>query len=142
MRPFRQPPPLDAAGRGGPASAEGPAKGRPIGGVPHDVPPPDRRTRGMTALPTARPEEVGLSTARLRAMGAVLDERVAAGHLPGAVVLVARQGRIAWQEAHGRRDPAAGAPMRTDTIFRIYSMTKPLVSVGVMMLLEEGRLLL
>ena len=93
-------------------------------------------------LPTARPEEVGLSTARLRAMGALLDERIAAGHLPGAVVLVARRGHIAWHAAHGRRDPAGGAPMRTDTIFRIYSMTKPLVSVGVMMLLEEGRLLL
>jgi CubicO group peptidase (beta-lactamase class C family) len=96
----------------------------------------------MTALPTARPEEVGLSTARLRAMGARLDDRIAAGHLPGAVVLVARRGQLAWHEAHGRRDPAGGAPMRTDTIFRIYSMTKPLVSVGVMMLLEEGRLLL
>ena len=96
----------------------------------------------MSPLPTARPEEVGLSTARLRAMGVLLEERVAAGHLPGAVVLVTRRGRIAWHEAHGRRDPAGSAPMRTDTIFRIYSMTKPLVSVGVMMLLEEGRLLL
>ena len=73
----------------------------------------------MTALPTARPEEVGLSTARLRAMGALLDERIAAGHLPGAVVLVARQGQVAWHEVYGRRDPAGGAPMRTDTIFRI-----------------------
>lgn len=96
----------------------------------------------MTALPTARPEEVGLSTARLRAMGTVLETRIAAGHLPGAVVLLARQGRIAWHEAYGRRDPVGDAPMRTDAIFRIYSMTKPLVSVGVMMLVEEGRLLL
>jgi CubicO group peptidase (beta-lactamase class C family) len=104
--------------------------------------PPATERGGMTALPTARPEEVGLSTARLRAMGALLDERIAAGHLPGAVVLVARRGQVAWHEAHGRRDPAGGAPMRTDTIFRIYSMTKPLVSVGIMMLLEEGRLLL
>ena len=96
----------------------------------------------MTALPTARPEEVGLSTARLRAMGALLEDRIAAGHLPGAVVLVARQGQVAWQEAYGRRDPARGAPMQADAIFRIYSMTKPLVSVGVMMLVEAGRLLL
>ena len=94
----------------------------------------------MSPLPTARPEEVGLSTARLERLGAVLEERVAAGHLPGAVVLVGRQGRIAWHRAHGRRDPAAEDPMRTDAIFRIYSMTKPLVSVGVMMLMEEGRL--
>ena len=96
----------------------------------------------MSALPTARPEEVGLSTPRLEALGALLRERIAAGHLPGAVALVARRGRVAWQEAFGRRDPASDEPMRTDAIFRIYSMTKPLVSVGVMMLVEQGRLLL
>lgn len=96
----------------------------------------------MSQLPEARPEEVGLSTRRLEAMDALLRDRVAAGHLPGAVVLVGRQGRIAWHSAVGHRDPASGARMRTDTIFRIYSMTKPLVSVGVMMLVEEGRLLL
>ncbi len=89
-----------------------------------------------------RPEDLGLCSARLGRLGALLGERIAAGHIPGAVVLVARHGRIAWQEAFGRRDPAEDAPMRTDTIFRIYSMTKPLVSVGVMMLMEEGRLLL
>ncbi len=94
-------------------------------------------------LPTAaRPEEVGLSSARLARLGEVLRERIAAGHLPGAVALVARHGRVAWHEAFGRRDPAAPDPMRTDAIFRIYSMTKPLVSAGVMMLVEEGRLLL
>ncbi|MDO9707123.1 serine hydrolase domain-containing protein [Paracraurococcus lichenis] len=96
----------------------------------------------MSALPTASPEEVGLSTARLQALGARLDERIAAGHLPGAVVSIARNGRVAWTSAHGRRDPARGAPMTADAIFRIYSMTKPLVSVGVMMLVEEGRLML
>lgn len=96
----------------------------------------------MNALPTATPEEVGLSSARLAALGAVLDQRIAAGHVPGAVCLVARHGRVAWHRAFGRRDPAAADPMRADTIFRIYSMTKPIVSVGVMMLMEEGRLLL
>ncbi|TCZ58784.1 serine hydrolase domain-containing protein [Roseicella aquatilis] len=96
----------------------------------------------MSALPTARPEEVGLSTPRLEAMDRVLRERIAAGHLPGAVVSVARHGQLAWSAAHGRRDPARDAPMAVDAIFRIYSMTKPLVSVGVMMLVEEGRLLL
>ncbi len=58
------------------------------------------------------------------------------------MALVARRGRVAWQEAFGRRDPASDEPMRTDAIFRIYSTTKPLVSVGVMMLVEQGRLLL
>ena len=93
-------------------------------------------------LPAAQPEEVGLSSARLDHLGAVLRDSVARGHLPGAAALVARQGRIAWCEGVGRRDPQGKDPMRTDTIFRIYSMTKPLVSVGIMMLMEEGRLLL
>lgn len=97
----------------------------------------------MAPLPTAaRPEEVGLSSARLASLGDALRERIEAGHLPGAVALVARDGRVAWHEALGRRDPAADDPMRTDAVFRIYSMTKPLVSVGAMMLVEEGRLLL
>ncbi|MBK1659180.1 serine hydrolase domain-containing protein, partial [Paracraurococcus ruber] len=96
----------------------------------------------MSDLPTARPEEVGLSTQRLQALGARLEERIAAGHLPGAVLMVLRRGRVAWQAAYGRRDPAKPYPMRPDSIFRIYSMTKPMVSVGVMMLVEEGRLLL
>lgn len=96
----------------------------------------------MSALPVAAPEEVGLSSARLAALGRVLEERIAAGHIPGAVCLVARHGRVAYHEAFGRRDPAAADPMRTDSIFRIYSMTKPLVSVGVMMLVEDGRVLL
>jgi CubicO group peptidase (beta-lactamase class C family) len=97
----------------------------------------------VAPLPTAaRPEEVGLSSARLARLGDALRERIEAGHLPGAVALVARDGRVAWHGAFGRRDPAADDPMRTDAIFRIYSMTKPLVSVGAMMLVEEGRLLL
>jgi CubicO group peptidase (beta-lactamase class C family) len=97
----------------------------------------------VAPLPTAaRPEEVGLSSTRLASLGDALRERIEAGHLPGAVALVARDGRVAWHEALGRRDPAADDPMRTDAVFRIYSMTKPLVSVGAMMLVEEGRLLL
>lgn len=96
----------------------------------------------MTVLPAGAPEEVGLSPARLAAFGRVLEERVAAGHIPGCVVLIARHGRIAWHQAFGRRDPGVDDPMRPDTIFRIYSMTKPMVSAAVMMLVEEGRLLL
>ena len=64
------------------------------------------------------------------------------GHIPGAVALVARHGKVAFHQAFGVRDPDSGAPMQSDSIFRIYSMTKPLVSVAVMMLWEEGRLLL
>ena len=96
----------------------------------------------MTALPTAQPEDVGLSSVALDRLSAALKERVTAGHVPGAVALVARHGKIAYHEAFGTQNPADGAPMTTDSIFRIYSMTKPIVSVAVMMLWEEGRLLL
>ncbi|HET6306940.1 MAG TPA: serine hydrolase domain-containing protein [Rhodopila sp.] len=94
------------------------------------------------ALPTAKPEDVGLSQAALDRLSAVLEERVAAGHIPGAVALVARHGKVAFHQGFGRRNPAADQPMGKDAIFRIYSMTKPIVSVAVMMLWEEGHLLL
>jgi CubicO group peptidase (beta-lactamase class C family) len=95
-----------------------------------------------TALPLARPEEVGLNPAALDRLSRVLEERVAAGHIPGAVALVSRHGKVAYHESFGRLDPASGAPMTADAIFRIYSMTKAIVSVAAMMLWEEGRLLL
>ncbi len=96
----------------------------------------------IAALPVCQPEDVGLSSAALGRLAAVLRDRVASGHLPGAVALVARHGKVGFFEAFGKQYPAGGAPMRTDSIFRIYSMTKPIVSVAVMMLWEEGRLLL
>jgi CubicO group peptidase (beta-lactamase class C family) len=94
------------------------------------------------ALPTAKPEEVGLSQAALDRLSLALNERVASGHIPGAVALVARHGKVAYHQSFGRQDPATDKPMEADAIFRIYSMTKPIVSVAVMMLWEEGRLLL
>ncbi len=96
----------------------------------------------MTQLPTANPEDVGLSAVALDRLSAALKDRVASGHVPGAVALVARHGKIAYHEAFGLQDPVNGAPMTRDSIFRIYSMTKPIVSVAIMMLWEEGRLLL
>jgi CubicO group peptidase (beta-lactamase class C family) len=95
-----------------------------------------------TPLPTAKPEEVGLNPAALDRLSAVLQDRVASGHIPGAVALVARHGKVAYHHGFGRLDPASDKPMGTDAIFRIYSMTKAIVSVAVMMLWEEGRLLL
>lgn len=95
-----------------------------------------------TPLPTARPEEVGLSSAALDRLSSAIKERVASGHVPGAVALVARHGKVAYLESFGAANPVTGAPMGNDSIFRIYSMTKAIVSVGVMMLWEEGRLLL
>ncbi len=93
-------------------------------------------------LPTAKPEEVGLSSARLERLSDALKGRVASGHIPGAVAVIGRHGKLAYCESFGLRDPAGGDPLRSDAIFRIYSMTKPIVSVAVMMLWEEGRLLL
>ncbi len=96
----------------------------------------------MTTLPTAKPEEVGLSTERLARLSDVLRAKAEQGHIPGAVAIVTRNGRIAYREAFGLRDPVARDPMPQDAIFRIYSMTKAIVSVATMMLWEEGRFLL
>ena len=94
------------------------------------------------SLPTAEPGEVGLGTDRLARLSAILRERIEAGQIPGAVVAIVRNDRLAYLEAFGKRDPAAPDAMRKDSLFRIYSMTKPIVSVAAMMLWEEGRLLL
>jgi CubicO group peptidase (beta-lactamase class C family) len=94
------------------------------------------------SLPRAAPEEVGLSRERLQRLGDVLRGEVDSGRVPGAVALVARRGKLAYLDAFGVRDPANSAAMRTDDIFRIYSMTKPIVSVAAMMLWEEGQFLL
>jgi CubicO group peptidase (beta-lactamase class C family) len=93
-------------------------------------------------LSTAQPQTVGLSTAHLQALCDVLQRDIDAQRLPGAVVLVARQGQLAWLKSLGQQDPGNATPMREDSIFRIYSMTKPVVSVAVMMLMERGLLLL
>jgi CubicO group peptidase (beta-lactamase class C family) len=93
-------------------------------------------------LPTAKPEEVGLSSARLARVTEVIKAEIAKGRYPGAVALVARKGKVAYFEAVGQLDPTAGTPMSKDAIFRLYSMTKPFVSVAAMMLVEDGRLML
>jgi CubicO group peptidase (beta-lactamase class C family) len=93
-------------------------------------------------LPIAAPEELGFSTSRLARVDTVMTGEIARGRVPGAVVLVARRGRLALFESFGRRDTVSGAPMTKDAIFRIYSMTKPITSVAAMMLWEEGRFLL
>src|SRR5262249_47848828 len=94
-------------------------------------------------MPRAKqPEEVGLSSERLKRLTDVLKTDVDKGIVPGAVVLVARHGKIACLEAVGYREREAGAAMAPDTIFRIASMTKPFTSVAAMMLAEEGKLLI
>ncbi|MGD9883129.1 MAG: serine hydrolase domain-containing protein [Reyranella sp.] len=88
----------------------------------------------------AKPEDVGLSSAQLKRLEAVTQAHVDSGLVPGAVMLVARRGKIAWVSTLGKRDVASGDAMKPDAIFRIYSMTKPIVSVAVMQMVEEGRL--
>jgi len=99
-------------------------------------------TQTHTPLPYAQPAEVGLCPDRTQQLMDVLRREVASGRLPGAVAMIARQGKIALLDAVGQQDPDTGSAMKTDSIFRIYSMTKPVVSVAVMMLVERGQLLL
>lgn len=85
------------------------------------------------------PEAVGFSSARLERLSAAVRADVDRGLLPGAVVLIARNGRLAYHQAIGFRDREKRIPMTTDTVFRIASLTKPITSVALMMLVEEGR---
>jgi CubicO group peptidase (beta-lactamase class C family) len=91
-------------------------------------------------LPAAAPETVGMSAQRLGQISAVFKREIEQGNLPGVVVMVARKGRLVYSDAIGFQDSQAGKPMPKDAIFRIYSMTKPLVSVAAMMLVEEGKI--
>ncbi|SJZ74418.1 CubicO group peptidase, beta-lactamase class C family [Enhydrobacter aerosaccus] len=93
----------------------------------------------MDTLPLVAPEQVGLSAARLARVSHWMKGWVDSGRLPGMVTCVMRKGELAFAEAYGKADVERGKPMRPDTIFRIYSMTKPLTSTAIMMLYEEGR---
>jgi CubicO group peptidase (beta-lactamase class C family) len=93
-------------------------------------------------LPTATPESVGLSGPRLNRLSAAMQRAVDEQRMAGAVVLVARRGKVAHFEAYGSLDREKHAPMRKDAIFRIASMSKAITSVAAVMLMEEGRLLL
>ncbi|HVM92327.1 MAG TPA: serine hydrolase domain-containing protein [Terriglobales bacterium] len=92
--------------------------------------------------PVAKPESVGLSSERLERIGAAVQRSVDDKRIAGAVTLVSRHGRIVWLKAQGMADREAGKAMRPDTMFRICSMTKPITTVAVMMLYEEGKFLL
>src|SRR5213594_3351804 len=87
-------------------------------------------------LPVAKPETVGMSSQRLAKIGAALKKEAADGSFRGAVVMVARKGKLVYHDAVGMQ--GASVKMTPEAIFRIYSMTKPLVSVAAMMLVEDG----
>ena len=93
-------------------------------------------------LPHAKPESLGLSPTRLQRMSDAFKREIDKGTMPGVTVMVVRRGQIGWFNALGRQNPAASAPMAPNSIFRIFSMTKPMVSVGIMMLIEQGHFLL
>lgn len=92
------------------------------------------------STPSARPEDVGLSAERLQRVTAMIDRHIAAGDVSGAVTVVARRGKVAHHVAQGVMDLESRRPMTTSSMFRIASMTKPVISVAVMMLVEEGAL--
>jgi CubicO group peptidase (beta-lactamase class C family) len=91
------------------------------------------------SLPTAKPEDVGMSSERLARVNDVVKKAIDAGEVAGVVTLVARRGRIVHFEAHGYADIASKKPMRTDNIFRLASMGKPVTAVAIMMLVEQGK---
>src|SRR6478736_9216159 len=93
-------------------------------------------------LPRAKPEDVGLSSERLARISDVLKADIEAGRIPGAVIAIARHGKLVALDAYGWRDKAAGVAMTSYTIFNIASMTKPMTAVGGLMLYEQGKLLI
>ena len=90
-------------------------------------------------IPRAEPGDVGLSKQRLERITRAMEEDVERGYLAGAIGVVARRGKVAYWKTVGMADREAGKPMQDDAIFRIYSMTKPIVGVALMTLYEEGK---
>src|SRR5262245_46216340 len=93
-------------------------------------------------LPRATPESVGMSSQRLTTIGKQINAEIARDQLPGAVLAIARRGKLVHFEAYGYLDKAASVPMRTDAIFNFASMTKPMAAVAALQLYEQGRLLI
>jgi CubicO group peptidase (beta-lactamase class C family) len=91
-------------------------------------------------LAGAPAEQVGMSKPKLERISTVFKQEVDQGKLPGVVVMVARKGKLVYSNAMGFQDKGSGTPMKSDSLFRIYSMTKPIVAAGAMMLVEEGKI--
>jgi CubicO group peptidase (beta-lactamase class C family) len=90
-------------------------------------------------LATVSPQQAGFSAERLQRVDAAMEKWIAAGDIPGGVVLIARDGRIVHLKAYGRADIASGKPASTDSIYRIASMSKPVAALAILMLVEEGK---
>jgi CubicO group peptidase (beta-lactamase class C family) len=91
-------------------------------------------------LPSGNPQAHGVSAAGIAAIDAFFQREIAAHRLPGAVLAIAREGKLVHHQAYGQRDPMAGAPMTLDTVFPLASMTKIMVSVAALKLMQVGRL--
>src|SRR5262245_10966605 len=100
------------------------------------------RTAAADRLLEAAPEDAGMSSAGLGRVSKLVQRYVDAGRIPGGISAVVRHGRLVHFETYGSMDDEAGKEMQPDTIFRIYSMTKPIASIALMMLYEEGAFLL
>jgi CubicO group peptidase (beta-lactamase class C family) len=96
-------------------------------------------TASVKELPQTTAKEVGMSSSKLDRVKSIVQAMVEKKQTPGVVLAVARRGRVVLLEAFGKMDVEANKPMYCDTIFRIYSMTKPITSAAAMLLLEEGR---
>lgn len=97
--------------------------------------------RMNSPLPSAEPHFLGLAADRLQRISTAIESEIAAGALPGAVLAIARHGKLGYCRAFGHLDPAARTAMPVDAMFSIASMTKPMVSAGALMLCEEGRMM-
>ena len=96
----------------------------------------------MTPIEIVAPEKAGFSATRLGRIGDLMRRYVDSGKLAGTVSLVSRRGKVVYFDDYGQRNPETGAQMTLDTLFRIYSMTKPITSVAALMLYEDGHFLL
>jgi CubicO group peptidase (beta-lactamase class C family) len=97
-------------------------------------------SQARASLPTAKPEDVGVSSERLERLDHTVQQYVNEGKVAGVVTLVARKGQVVQYGAYGKRDIESGSPMAKDAIFRIASMSKAITSVAIMMLMEDGKL--
>src|SRR4029434_8331672 len=95
---------------------------------------------GAATLPRVKPEEVGMSLERLQRIAQMLERRIAAGEMAGAVAIVARKGKVVHLTAKGVVDLETKQPVTAGTMFRVASMTKPVTSVAIMMMIEEGKI--
>ena len=91
-------------------------------------------------LPEAKPDEVGFSKQGLARLDDFFDREISAKRVPGAVIAIARDGKLVHYKAYGQLDPTSGTPMQLDAVFALASMTKPMAAVAGLTLMEQGRL--